>query len=62
MVIAKRIAHLGTETAFAVSADARSWADQGTDVFPFHLGDMNIRTPENIIQAGLKAAMEGNTG
>jgi aspartate/methionine/tyrosine aminotransferase len=62
MEIAKRIANLGTETAFAVSADARAWADKGNDVFPFHLGDMNIRTPENIIQAGLKAAMDGKTG
>ena len=62
MNIAHRIANLGTETAFAVSADAHAWAAKGNDVYPFHLGDMNIRTPENIIQAGLKAAMDGKTG
>ncbi len=60
--LAKRIAKLGTETAFAVSADARAWADQGNDVFPFHLGDMNIRTPLNIIEAGYKAMLDGKTG
>ncbi len=62
MKLAKRIAKLGTETAFAVSADARAWADKGHDVFPFHLGDMNIRTPLNIIEAGHRAMMEGKTG
>lgn len=62
MKLAKRIAKLGTETAFAVSADARAWADQGHDVFPFHLGDMNIRTPLNIIEAGYKAMLDGKTG
>lgn len=62
MKLAKRIAKLGTETAFAVSADARAWADQGHDVYPFHLGDMNIRTPLNIIEAGHKAMLDGKTG
>lgn len=62
MNIAKHIANLGTETAFAVSADARAWADKGNDVFPFHLGDMNIRTPLNIIEAAYKAMLDGRTG
>ncbi len=62
MQIAKHIANLGTETAFAVSADARAWADKGNDVFPFHLGDMNIRTPLNIIEAAYKAMLDGKTG
>lgn len=62
MKLAKRIANLGTETAFAVSADARAWADKGNDVFPFHLGDMNIRTPLNIIEAAHKAMLDGKTG
>lgn len=62
MKIAARIARLGTETAFAVSEDARLWAAQGHPVFPFHLGDMNIPTPENIVQAALKAIRDGKTG
>ncbi len=59
---AKRIGNLGTETAFAVSADAKAWAEKGHDVFPFHLGDMNIRTPLNIIEAGHQAMLDGKTG
>ncbi len=62
MSIAKQISRLGTETAFAVSADAAEWAAQGHDVFPFHLGDMNIRTPLNIIEAGHRAMLDGKTG
>jgi len=62
MKTATRIARLGTETAFAVSEDARLWASQGHSVFPFHLGDMNIPTPENIVQAALKAIRDGKTG
>ncbi|MBP7830619.1 MAG: aminotransferase class I/II-fold pyridoxal phosphate-dependent enzyme [Kiritimatiellae bacterium] len=62
MAIAKRIERLGTETAFAVSEDARAWAAKGHDVYPFHLGDMNIRTPLNIIEAANKAMLDGKTG
>ena len=62
MNLAKRISRLGVETAFAVSDDARAWAAQGHDVFPFHLGDMNIRTPLNIIEAAHKALLDGKTG
>jgi len=62
MRFAEHISRLGTETAFAVSADARAWADQGHTVYPFHLGDMNIRTPLNIIEAAHKAMLDGKTG
>ncbi len=62
MKIANRLARLGTETAFAVSEDARLWAAQGHPVYPFHLGDMNLPTPENIVQAALKALRDGRTG
>ncbi len=43
--IAERIARLGTETAFAVSAEAAAFAAAGNHVYPFHLGDMNLRDP-----------------
>ena len=59
---ANRYARLGTETAFAVGADAAAWSAQGNKVYPFHLGDMNITTPAHIIDAALKAAREGKTG
>jgi len=62
MRIAKRIERLGTETAFAVSAEAAAFAAQGNKVYPFHLGDMNIITPSNIIEATIRAMKEGKTG
>jgi aspartate/methionine/tyrosine aminotransferase len=60
--IADRIARLGTETAFAVSAEAAAFAAQGNRVYPFHLGDMNIPTPSNIVEAAFKAIKDGKTG
>jgi aspartate/methionine/tyrosine aminotransferase len=59
---ATRISRLGTETAFAVSADAAAWAADGHTVYPFHLGDMNIRTPLNIIERANAAMLEAKTG
>ena len=56
------MARLGTETAFAVSADAASWAAQGYRVYPFHLGDINLCTPLNIIEAAERAMRDGKTG
>ena len=60
--IADRIERLGTETAFAVSAEAREFAAAGNKVFPFHLGDMNIITPANAIEAAYRAMLDGKTG
>ncbi len=62
MELAERISRLGTETAFAVSAEAAELARSGKKVYPFHLGDMNIPTPENIIEATIKAMKDGKTG
>jgi len=62
MKIAKRIQKLGTETAFAVSAEAAAFAAKGNKVYPFHLGDMNIQTPANVIEAAIKAMKDGKTG
>ena len=60
--IAERIARLGTETAFAVSAEAAVFAAQGHHVYPFHLGDLNIPTPSNVVEASFKAIKDGKTG
>ena len=62
MDLANRLHQLGTETAFAVSAEAAAFAADGNKVYPFHLGDMNIKTPQNIIDAAFKAASDGKTG
>jgi len=62
MKIADRVSMLGVETAFAVSAEAAAFAAKGNKVYPFHLGDLNILTPSNIMDAAEKAMREGKTG
>ncbi len=59
---AERTKRLGTETAFAVGAEAASLAATGVKVYPFHLGDLNIPTPEHIVEAANRAIREGKTG
>lgn len=62
MRIADRIGRLGTETAFAVAARAAAHKAAGHEVFPFHLGDMNIPTPANVMEAACRAMRDGRTG
>jgi aspartate/methionine/tyrosine aminotransferase len=62
MKIADRISRLGTETAFAVSAEAAAFAAGGNTVYPFHLGDINLITPATVREAAIKAMQEGKTG
>ena len=58
----QRLNRLGTETAFTVSSDASEFKADGNKVYPFHLGDMDIPTPGNIVEAASKAMHEGKTG
>ena len=59
---AKRMSLLGTETAFAVGAEAAELASKGVKVYPFHLGDLDFQTPEHIRKAAFRALEEGKTG
>ena len=62
MKYSNQLQKLGTETAFAVSAQAKKWAEKGNKVYPFHLGDINLPTPENIVEATIKSIKDGLTG
>jgi aspartate/methionine/tyrosine aminotransferase len=62
MTLAQRLARLGTETAFAVSAEAAAFAAEGNTVYPFHLGDINLATPPNVVEAMQRAIADGKTG
>jgi aspartate/methionine/tyrosine aminotransferase len=62
MPIAERMSRIGTETAFAVSLEASQLARQGKKIYPFHLGDMNIITPMNVMDAAIEAMKKGKTG
>ncbi len=61
MRLAERIHKLGTETAFEISAEANAFAAQGNHIYPFHLGDMNIKTPVHIIESAIKEMRDGKT-
>ena len=61
LALAQRVAQLGTETVFAVSAEAAALSAAGKTVYPFHLGDLNLATPENIVEASLQAIRDGKT-
>jgi aspartate/methionine/tyrosine aminotransferase len=54
--------NLGTETAFAVSLAAGEWGAKGNKIFPFHLGDINLPTPANVVEAMNRAIADGKTG
>ena len=62
MRLAARVSSLGTETAFAVSAEANAFAAKGNKVYPFHLGDMNLPTPGNVVEAAQQAIRDNKTG
>jgi aspartate/methionine/tyrosine aminotransferase len=59
---AERTSRLGTETAFAISTEANAFAAAGNKIYPFHLGDINIKTPVNVMDAAVKAMRDGKTG
>jgi len=59
--LAARVERLGTETVFAVSAEAAALAARGRTVYPFHLGDLDLPTPEHIVEASLAAIRAGKT-
>lgn len=60
--LANRLANLGIETAFVVAGQAAAHAAAGNRVYPFHLGDLNLATPANIVEATYRAMKEGKTG
>jgi len=62
ITLADRIEKLGIETAFVVAAQAAAHSAGGNKVYPFHLGDLNLKTPHNIAEAACRAIQEGKTG
>lgn len=62
--LADRLAKLGTETAYAVSAETKKWEAENPTrkAFPFHIGDLNFASPECVIAATNKAMAERKTG
>jgi len=59
--LAKRMARLGTETAFEVLVKARALEAKGRDIVHLEIGEPDFDTPANIIEAGVDALQKGFT-
>lgn len=59
--LAKRMARLGTETAFEVLVKARALEAKGRDVIHLEIGEPDFDTPANIIEAACGALHQGFT-
>jgi aspartate aminotransferase len=59
--LARRMARLGTETAFEVLNRARELERQGKDIIHLEIGEPDFNTPENIIQSAVGALNAGWT-
>src|ERR1700751_5655875 len=59
--LAKRMARLGTETAFEVLVKARALEAKGRDIVHLEIGEPDFDTPGNIIEAACDALHEGFT-
>ncbi|MGB0958235.1 MAG: aminotransferase class I/II-fold pyridoxal phosphate-dependent enzyme, partial [Litorivicinus sp.] len=62
LVFAKNLSRLGTESAFEILARAQALADQGVDMINLGIGQPDFRTPEHIVEAGIKALRDGHHG
>lgn len=61
-VLADRMSVLGTETAFEVLARANALAASGKDIINLGIGQPDFKTPDHIVEAGIKALRDGHHG
>jgi aspartate aminotransferase len=59
--LARRMARLGTETAFEVLVKAKALEAQGRDIIHLEIGEPDFDTPPNIVEAGCDALRKGFT-
>ncbi|MEO6709594.1 MAG: pyridoxal phosphate-dependent aminotransferase [Planctomycetota bacterium] len=59
LALANRMSQLGTESAFEVLARAKALEAQGKSIVNLGIGSPDFRTPENIVEAGIKALRDG---
>src|SRR5947209_19643253 len=59
--LAKRMARLGTESAFEVLLRARALEAQGRDIVHLEIGEPDFDTPANVIESGVTALQTGWT-
>ncbi len=59
--LAKRMDLLGTETAFEMLAKAKKLEAAGREIIHMEIGEPDFLTPDNIVDAGVKAMRQGLT-
>ncbi|MGA8762931.1 MAG: pyridoxal phosphate-dependent aminotransferase [Candidatus Sulfotelmatobacter sp.] len=59
--LSRRMARLGTETAFEVLNKARALERQGKSIIHLEIGEPDFDTPPNVVEAGVDALHEGWT-
>ena len=62
LTLAARMNSLGTETAFEVLARAKALEAQGRSIINLGIGQPDFRTPDHIVEAGIKALHDGHHG
>ncbi len=62
LTLAKSMGRLGTESAFDVLAKAQKLAAEGKDIINLGIGQPDFRTPDHIVEAGIKALQDGHHG
>jgi hypothetical protein len=59
--LAKRMARLGTETAFEVLVRARALEAKGKEIIHLEIGEPDFDTPANVVDSGVEALRTGWT-
>ncbi len=62
LIFADSLSRLGTESAFVVLARAQKLASEGRSIINLGIGQPDFRTPEHIVEAGIKALRDGHHG
>ena len=62
LTLAGRMSRLGTATAFEVLARGKAREAKGKSIVSLSIGQPDFRTPEHIVEAGIKALRDGHHG
>ena len=62
MKLAKNLERLGTESAFAILAEAKKLEAQGKEMIHLGLGQPDFKTPQHVMDAAKKAIDDGHHG
>ncbi len=62
LIFADSLSRLGTESAFTILARAQALAAEGRDIINLGIGQPDFKTPEHIVEAGIRALRDGHHG